>query len=77
MKSCSLKSRERHKIQRNKYVSKAFDLTDKYKYIAKVISQITLLSPVLSSEPDTQITLTASIASPQLATREAAKIQAN
>ena len=38
MKSCSLKSRERHKIQRNKHFSKAFVLADKYKYIAKVIS---------------------------------------
>ena len=74
MKSCSLKSRERHKIQSNKHVSKAFKLADKYKYIAKVISQITSLSPVLSSE-DTQITLTAAMASPQLATRETAKIQ--
>ena len=59
------------------HVSKAFELADKYKYIAKVISQVTSLSPVLSSE-DTQITLIASIASsPQLATRETAKIQAN
>ena len=31
-----LKSRERHKIQRNKHVSKAFELADKYKYTAKV-----------------------------------------
>ena len=76
MKSCSLKSRERHKIQSNKHVTKAFKLEDKYKYIAKVISQITWLSPVLSSE-DTQITLTAAMASPQLAPRETAKIQAN
>ena len=78
MKSCSLKSRERHKIQSNKHVSKAFKLADKYKYIAKVfvISQITSLSPVLSSE-DTQIALTAAMASAQLATRETAKIQAN
>ena len=75
MKSCSLKSRERHKNQSNKHGSKAFELADKYDYIAKVISQISSLSPVLWSQ-DTQITLTATIASPQLVTRETAKIQA-
>ena len=76
MKSCSLKPRERHKIQSNKHVSKAFKLADKYKQIAKVIFQITSLSPVLSPD-DAQITLTAAMASPQLASRETDKIQAN
>ena len=77
MKSCSLKSRNVTKFKAtNVYVSKVFELADKYKYIGKSISQITSLSPVLSSE-DTQITLTAAIASPQIATRETAKIQAN
>ena len=40
MKSCSLKSRESHKIQRNKHVSKAFELADRYTAISrKVLSE--------------------------------------